>query len=184
MKPKLSQKGVQGGPDGDWTRGGVRSPFWEPFWRHLGRPGGQMGGQWGSNGDEHRLKNWSRFGSAFWRAPPGRNVGFTVIKYCFRYWPEREINITKPEIAGGKNVHELFLGGVWEHFQPPSSSNNSKNTSKNSSSIGPAAGARAGCCCCFCWCFCSCCCCWGAGSVPIPPRNSSWTFLSPSYFWA
>ena len=69
---------------------------------------------------------------------------------------------------GEKNSHELFTAGAWEHFQPPSSSNNSSNSSKNSSSIGPAAGARAGCCCCVCWCFC-CCCCWGAGSIPMHP---------------
>ena len=32
IEPKWSQKGVQGGPDGDWTRCGVRSPFLESFW--------------------------------------------------------------------------------------------------------------------------------------------------------
>ena len=95
--------------------------------------------------------------------------------------PQREISITKPEIVGGKNVHELFLGGVWEHFQPPSSSNNCKNTSKNSSSNPPARPPPARCCCCFCWCFCCCCCCWGAGSVPIqPPEIARGCFFPPA----
>ena len=31
---------------------------------------------------------------------------------------------------GENNTHEPFLGGVGEHFQPPSSSNNTKNTTK------------------------------------------------------
>ena len=84
------------------------------------------------------------------------------------YWPKREISITPRYSWGKKNTHELFLGGVWEHFQPPSSSNNSKNTSKTAATR-PRARRRPDAAAVFAGVFAVVAAAWGAGSVPIHP---------------
>ena len=115
---KIESKLRKGGPGGVWVRCGLRSPFWEPFWRHFGGQGrtngGQMGAKGGSNGNENRVKFWSRFGSAFWRAPPGRNV-LTAVKPMFSLVP-----LGCQKVAWGvqmePNLEQSIRDAIWSGF--------------------------------------------------------------------
>ena len=60
-----------------------------------------------------------------------------------QYWPEREISITKPEIAGGTKTPTSYFWGVYGNTSsPPAAATTAKTPAKTTAASRPRARRR------------------------------------------